>query len=99
MVQSLPEYAELYCLTNFSFLHGASHAEELVARTAHGSAPWRCTSVPSTGVSASEAGALVLLVAADDVPAAGRRRAVLLALQVAVDAVQRDGQPTAVLEA
>ena len=28
----LPEYAELYCLTNFSFLHGASHAQELVAR-------------------------------------------------------------------
>lgn len=28
----LPEYAELYCLSNFSFLHGASHAEELVAR-------------------------------------------------------------------
>jgi len=30
--QSLPDYAELFCLTNFSFLHGASHAEELVAR-------------------------------------------------------------------
>ncbi|MDN2702301.1 error-prone DNA polymerase [Janthinobacterium sp. SUN100] len=29
----LPEYAELYCLSNFSFLHGASHAEELVARS------------------------------------------------------------------
>jgi error-prone DNA polymerase len=28
----LPNYAELFCLTNFSFLHGASHAEELVAR-------------------------------------------------------------------
>ncbi|MGK5053423.1 error-prone DNA polymerase [Janthinobacterium sp. RB2P8] len=28
----LPEYAELYCLSNFSFLQGASHAEELVAR-------------------------------------------------------------------
>lgn len=27
-----PEYAELYCLSNFSFLHGASHAQELVAR-------------------------------------------------------------------
>ncbi|MGZ8303978.1 MAG: PHP domain-containing protein, partial [Telluria sp.] len=32
MAQSLPDYAELFCLTNFSFLHGASHAEELVAR-------------------------------------------------------------------
>ena len=30
--QSLPDYAELFCLSNFSFLHGASHAEELVAR-------------------------------------------------------------------
>jgi error-prone DNA polymerase len=28
----LPEYAELFCLSNFSFLHGASHAQELVAR-------------------------------------------------------------------
>ncbi|MGH8778184.1 error-prone DNA polymerase [Paraburkholderia sp.] len=28
----LPAYAELFCLSNFSFLHGASHAEELVER-------------------------------------------------------------------
>ncbi|WDZ98280.1 error-prone DNA polymerase [Herbaspirillum sp. WKF16] len=28
----LPDYAELYCRTNFSFLHGASHANELVER-------------------------------------------------------------------
>ncbi len=28
----LPPYAELFCLSNFTFLHGASHAEELVAR-------------------------------------------------------------------
>ncbi len=28
----LPDYAELHCLSNFSFLRGASHAEELVAR-------------------------------------------------------------------
>ncbi|WP_342119517.1 error-prone DNA polymerase [Pseudoduganella sp. OTU4001] len=28
----LPAYAELFCLTNFSFLHGASHSEELVER-------------------------------------------------------------------
>ncbi len=28
----LPPYAELHCLTNFSFLRGASHAEELVER-------------------------------------------------------------------
>jgi DNA polymerase III alpha subunit len=27
-----PHYAELHCLTNFSFLRGASHAEELVER-------------------------------------------------------------------
>ncbi|TRZ91234.1 MAG: error-prone DNA polymerase [Rhodocyclaceae bacterium] len=29
---SLPAYAELHCLSNFSFLRGASHAGELVAR-------------------------------------------------------------------
>ncbi len=28
----LPAYTELHCLSNFSFLRGASHAEELVAR-------------------------------------------------------------------
>ncbi len=31
---ALPAYAELQCVTNFTFLHGASHAEELVARAA-----------------------------------------------------------------
>jgi error-prone DNA polymerase len=30
--QYLPHYAELHCLSNFSFLRGASHAEELVER-------------------------------------------------------------------
>ncbi|HET9864425.1 MAG TPA: error-prone DNA polymerase [Steroidobacteraceae bacterium] len=29
---SLPDYAELHCLSNFSFLRGASHAEELVVQ-------------------------------------------------------------------
>ena len=28
----LPPYAELHCLSNFSFLRGASHPEELVER-------------------------------------------------------------------
>ncbi len=28
----LPDYAELHCVSNFSFLRGASHAQELVAR-------------------------------------------------------------------
>nr|MCU0957998.1 PHP domain-containing protein [Hydrogenophaga sp.] len=28
----LPDYAELLCRSNFSFLHGASHPEELVVR-------------------------------------------------------------------
>jgi error-prone DNA polymerase len=32
MFSLLPEYAELHCLSNFSFLRGASHAEELVTR-------------------------------------------------------------------
>lgn len=30
----LPDYAELFCRSNFSFLHGASSAEELVERAA-----------------------------------------------------------------
>ena len=29
---SLPDYAELHALSNFSFLRGASHPEELVLR-------------------------------------------------------------------
>ena len=32
MPAALPDYAELHCLSNFSFLRGASHAEELVAQ-------------------------------------------------------------------
>ena len=32
--ERLPAYAELHCLSNFSFLRGASHAEELVGRAA-----------------------------------------------------------------
>src|SRR6185503_17623266 len=28
----LPSYAELHCLSNFTFLRGASHPEELVSR-------------------------------------------------------------------
>src|SRR5258705_9252438 len=31
---SLPGYAELHCLSNFSFLRGASHPEELVEQAA-----------------------------------------------------------------
>ena len=31
-IPSLPGYAELHCRSNFSFLSGASHPEELVAR-------------------------------------------------------------------
>ncbi|MFL9987330.1 error-prone DNA polymerase [Paraburkholderia sediminicola] len=31
---TLPAYAELFCFSNFSFLHGASHAEELAERAA-----------------------------------------------------------------
>ena len=31
---SLPDYAELHCASNFSFLRGASHPEELVGRAA-----------------------------------------------------------------
>jgi error-prone DNA polymerase len=31
---ALPPNAELFCFSNFKFLHGASHAEELVERAA-----------------------------------------------------------------
>ena len=31
---TLPEYAELFCFSNFTFLHGASRGEELVTRAA-----------------------------------------------------------------
>ncbi len=31
---SLPAYAELHCLSNFSFLRGASHPDELIERAA-----------------------------------------------------------------
>ncbi len=31
----LPDYAELHCLSNFSFLRGASHPEELIRQAAH----------------------------------------------------------------
>jgi error-prone DNA polymerase len=34
MSATLPPYAELHCASNFSFLRGASHPEELVARAA-----------------------------------------------------------------
>ena len=34
MSASLPAYAELHCVSNFSFLRGASHPEELAARAA-----------------------------------------------------------------
>ena len=29
-----PAYAELHCLSNFSFLRGASHPDELIERAA-----------------------------------------------------------------
>jgi len=31
-MNALPDYAELHCISNFTFLRGASHAEELVVR-------------------------------------------------------------------
>lgn len=35
LAMSYPQYAELHCVTNFTFLRGASHPEELVARASH----------------------------------------------------------------
>src|SRR5882672_9842260 len=34
MYSPLPAYAELHCLSNFTFLRGASHPEDLVSRAA-----------------------------------------------------------------
>ena len=34
MHSTLPAYAELHCVSNFTFLRGASHPEELVKRAA-----------------------------------------------------------------
>jgi len=34
VISPLPAYAELHCLSNFTFLRGASHPEELVKRAA-----------------------------------------------------------------
>jgi hypothetical protein len=34
MTDNAPRYAELHCTSNFSFLQGASHPEELIARAA-----------------------------------------------------------------
>ena len=34
MSQAVPQYAELHCVSNFTFLRGASHPEELVERAA-----------------------------------------------------------------
>ena len=31
-MSTLPCYAELHCISNFTFLRGASHADELVSR-------------------------------------------------------------------
>ncbi len=33
--EECPQYAELHCLSNFTFLRGASHAEELVVQAKH----------------------------------------------------------------
>ena len=30
LIMDLPDYAEVHCLSNFTFLRGASHPEELV---------------------------------------------------------------------
>jgi error-prone DNA polymerase len=34
MVSPIPDYAELHCITNYSFLRSASHPEELVLQAA-----------------------------------------------------------------
>jgi error-prone DNA polymerase len=72
---SSPAYAELHCKTNFSFLEGASHADELVAEAARlGYAALAVTDrnslagVVRAHVAAKEAG-LPLLIGAEITPA------------------------------
>ena len=36
-MQALPDYAELHCVSNFTFLRGASTADELIERGGFGS--------------------------------------------------------------
>src|SRR5579871_565038 len=69
-----PHYAELHCRTNFSFLEGASHADELAARAAElGLAALAVTDRKSLAgvvrahVAAKEVG-LKLIVGAEIVP-------------------------------
>ncbi len=32
LLPSLPDYVELHCISNFTFLNGASHPQELISR-------------------------------------------------------------------
>ncbi|MBI4995894.1 MAG: error-prone DNA polymerase [Rhodocyclales bacterium] len=80
----LPDYAELHCCTNFSFLRGASHAEELVARAAElGYAGLAITDecslagVVRAHVAAKEAG--LKLIVGSEIALADGMRLVLLA--------------------
>jgi error-prone DNA polymerase len=80
----LPDYAELHCCTNFSFLRGASHAEELVARAAElGYAALAITDecslagVVRAHVAAKEAG--LKLIVGSEIALADGMRLVLLA--------------------
>src|SRR5262245_61696460 len=69
-----PRYAELRCKTNFSFLHGASHADELAARAAElGLAALAVTDINTlAGVvrahTAAKAAKLKLIVGGEIVP-------------------------------
>src|SRR5512134_3794486 len=80
----LPPYAELHCLTNFSFLRGASHPEELAARAhALGYAALAITDecslagVVRAHIAAKEAG--LRLLVGSEVQLAGGPKLVLLA--------------------
>src|SRR5260370_26563390 len=71
---SAPRYAELHCRTNFSFLEGASHPDELMMRAVElGYAALAVTDrsslagIPRAHVAAKEAG-LKLLIGAEVVP-------------------------------
>ena len=91
-----PSYAELHCLTNFTFLRGASHPEELVERAARlGYSALGITDecslagVVRAHVAAKEAG-LKLVVGTEMAFAAGRNEAGT-ALRVVLLATDREG--------
>ncbi|MBI1907427.1 MAG: PHP domain-containing protein, partial [Rhodocyclales bacterium] len=80
-----PGYAELYCLSNFSFLRGASHPEELVVRAAE---------LGYTALALTDAGSLAGVVRAHQ---AIQRHQLALQLIIGAELQLEDGPTLVVL--